>query len=143
MASVEIAFHHERPIDPHAVRDLYTRVKWWPLRTTEEIAQVLPGALAVGAWEGEHLVGFARVISDQHFHAYIDDVVVQPELKRRGLGKLLLKTLLAEMQEIETVTLFCHPSLVPFYEEHGFRAFPSQVLMHRQRIVPQDGDTVC
>lgn len=101
---------------------------------------MLQGALAVGAWEGEHLVGFARVVSDQRFHAYIDDVAVQPDHQRRGLGRLLLTKLLAGLQEIETVTLFCHLSLVPFYEEQGFRAFPSQVLMHRQRIVPPEGD---
>ena len=39
MTGVEIAFHHERPIDPQAVRELYTSVNWWPLRTPEEIAQ--------------------------------------------------------------------------------------------------------
>lgn len=140
MAGVEIAFHHERPIDPQAVRELYTSVDWWSLRTPEEIAQVLQDALAVGAWEGDHLVGFARVVSDQHFHAYIEDVAVQPDHQRRGLGRLLLTKLLAGLQGIETVTLFCHQSLVPFYEEHRFRAFPSQMVMHRKRIVPRDGD---
>jgi GNAT superfamily N-acetyltransferase len=141
MTGVEIAFHHERPIDPQAVRELYASVNWWPLRTPEEIAQVLQDALAVGAWEGDHLVGFARVVSDQRFHAYIDDVAVQPDHQRRGVGRLLLTKLLDGLQEVETVTLFCHQSLVPFYEEHGFRAFPSQMVMHRRRIVPRDLDS--
>ena len=140
MTEVEIAFHHERPIDPQAVRELYTRVDWWPLRTPEEIAQVLQDTLAVGVWEADHLVGFARVVSDQHFHAYIEDVAVKPEHQHKGLGRLLLQKLLTGLQDIETVTLFCHRSLIPFYEEHGFRAFPSQVVMHRKRIVPADGD---
>ncbi len=60
MTGVEIAFHHERPIDPQAVRELYTSVDWWPLRTPEEIAQVLKDALAVGAW---------RVITWSALHA--------------------------------------------------------------------------
>jgi ribosomal protein S18 acetylase RimI-like enzyme len=140
MTGVEIVFQNARPIDPQAVRELYTSVDWWPLRTPEEIAQVLEDALAVGAWEGDHLVGFARVVSDQHFHASIEDVAVQPDHQRSGLGRLLLTKLLAGRQESETVTLFCHQSLVPFYEEHGFRAFPSQMVMHRKRIVPRDGD---
>jgi hypothetical protein len=84
MPFAEIAFHHQRPIDPQAERALYTAVGWWPLRTQEEIAQVLGEALAVGAWEGDHLV--------------------------------------------------------PFYEEHGFRAFPSQMVMYRKRTIPCDSD---
>jgi GNAT superfamily N-acetyltransferase len=138
MSVVEIAFHHERPIDPQAVRALYTSVGWWPLRTQEELALVLKDALAVGAWEGDHLVGFARVVSDQHFRAFIEDVVVQPGHQRRGLGRLLLAKVLDALAQIETVTLFCQQSLVPFYEEHGFRAFPSQMVMHRKRVVPRD-----
>jgi GNAT superfamily N-acetyltransferase len=140
MTGVEIAFHHERLIDPQDLCELYSSVDWWPLRTPHDIGQVLQGALAVGAWEGDHLVGFARVVSDQRFHAYIEDVVVQPDHQRRGVGRLLLMKLLAGLQEIETVTLFCHQSLIPFYEEHGFRAFPSQALMHRQRILPPEGE---
>jgi ribosomal protein S18 acetylase RimI-like enzyme len=120
---------------------LYASVGWWPLRTPEEIAQVLKDALAVGAWEGDHLVGFARVVSDHHFHAFIEDVAVQPRYQRRGLGRLLLTKLLDALSQIETMTLFCQQSLVPFYEEHGFQAFPSQMVMHRKRAVPCDLDS--
>jgi ribosomal protein S18 acetylase RimI-like enzyme len=141
MTGVEIALHYERPIDPQAVRELYTSVDWWPLRTPEEIAQVLKDALAVGAWEEDHLVGLARAVSDQHLRAFIEDVVVQPSHQRRGLGRLLLTKLLDALPQIETITLFCQPDLVAFYEEHGFRAFPSQVVMHRQRIAPCDADS--
>jgi ribosomal protein S18 acetylase RimI-like enzyme len=141
MSVVEIAFHHERPIPSQAVHALYANVGWWPFRTQEEIAQMLKNALAVGAWEGERLVGFARAVSDHHLRAFIEDVAVQPGYRRQDLGRLLLTKLLDGLQEIETVTLFCQPSLVPFYEEHGFRAFPSQVLMHRKRTVSYDLDS--
>ncbi len=140
MPASEIAFHHERPIAPQAVCTLYTSIGWWPLRTQEEMAQVLKDALAIGAWEGDHLVGFARVVSDHHFRAFIEDVAVQPDYQRRGLGRLLLTRLLDAFPHIETLTLFCQSSLVPFYEEHGFRASPSQVVMHRKRIVSHDLD---
>lgn len=138
MPGVEIAFYHERPIPSQEVHRLYTSVGWWPLRTQEEIAQMLKDALSVGAWEGDHLVGFARAVSDHHFRAFIEDVVVQPNYQRMGLGRLLLTKLLDALPQIETITLFCQPFLVPFYEEHGFRAFPSQMVMHRKRIVPCD-----
>jgi len=137
MTAITIAFHHERPIDPRAVRELYTHVGWWPQRTPEKIARVLQDALAVGAWDGDQLVGFARAVSDGHFHAYIDDVAVRPDHQRKGLGSLLLTKLLDGLQEVETVTLFCQQSLVPFYEAHGFQAFPSQMVLHRAQPAPR------
>ena len=78
ISAIEIVFHGERPINPQAVRALYGSVNWWPERTVARIALLLAGDGAIGAWDGEHLVGFARSISDRCFHAYIEDVVVHP-----------------------------------------------------------------
>ena len=139
--SVEVVSHHERPIDSQSIHVLYETAGWWPLRTQEEIAQMLSNALAVGAWQGNHLIGFARAVSDQHFRAFIEDVLVHPTYRQMGLGRLLLAKLLNALPHIETITLFCHPDLVPFYEEHGFRVFPSQMVMHREQIIPHDRDS--
>jgi GNAT superfamily N-acetyltransferase len=133
--SFEIEFHRERPINPRAVRDLYSSEGWWPERQEQEIARVLSSDLAVGAWEGNQLVGFARVVSDQHFHAYIEDVVVRPDRQQMGIGSLLLTRLIEALQHIETISLFCQPELLRFYEHQGFRASSSQRVMHRKRSV--------
>jgi hypothetical protein len=37
MSIIETSLHQERPIDPQAVRSLYTSVGWWPERTEEQI----------------------------------------------------------------------------------------------------------
>jgi ribosomal protein S18 acetylase RimI-like enzyme len=95
MPSFDITLHQKRPITPHAVRELYVTVGWWPERQEQEIAYVLDADLAVGAWDGDRLVGFARAVSDGRFHAYIDDVLVYPDYQREGLGSLLLTELLA------------------------------------------------
>jgi len=40
--------------------------------------------------------------------------------------------LLEALKYIETITLFCHYGLVPFYEGLGFKVYSSEVLMHRK-----------
>jgi hypothetical protein len=40
--------------------------------------------------------------------------------------------LLEGLKHIETITLFYHHGLVPFYEGLGFKIYSSQVLMHRK-----------
>jgi len=132
VTSFAVAFHQERPIEAWVVRVLYNSVGWWPERQEEEIAQVLSSDLAIGAWEDTRLVGFARVVSDQRFRAFIEDVMVHPDYQHKGIGSLLLRALLEKLQHIETITLFCQPELLPFYEQLGFRAFPSQQVMHQK-----------
>lgn len=48
MPSITILLHHDRPIDPQAVRELYASIDWWPERSEEEIARVLDETLAIG-----------------------------------------------------------------------------------------------
>lgn len=136
MPNIEVFLHQERPIDPQAVRSLYTSVDWWPERTEEQIALVLSHDVAVGAWDAERLVGFARVVSDHCFHAYIEDVMVLPAYQRKGIGNLLMERLLNALPHIETITLFCQSGLVPFYEKAGFRMFSSQKILHRNSLTP-------
>lgn len=123
----------DRPIPAEAVRSLYDAVGWWPDRQVDDLAAVLNGGLAVGAWDGDRLIGFARIVSDGKFRAFIEDVCVHPDHRRTGTGTQLLDVLLQAIAHIETITLFCAPELVPFYEAHNFRAKRSQIVLHRTR----------
>ncbi|MFM9276906.1 GNAT family N-acetyltransferase [Paenibacillus jiagnxiensis] len=129
---VEIKFHQERPIEASYIVQLYKHGGWWPNRQVQDIAKVLNLGLAVGAWDDERLVGFARAVSDGIFRAYIEDVVVHEDYRRSGIGQKLLSKLMNELSDIETVSLFCEPSLVPLYEKTHFKKSNSQVVMHRK-----------
>ena len=128
---VEIASHVERAIAARLLRQLYDHAGWWPRRDEDEIAVVLDACPAVGAWEGERLIGFARAVVEGRFRAYIEDVVVEGRYRRRSVGSRLVTRLLRELGPIETVSLFCDPALVPWYEGHDFRPTP-QIVMHRR-----------
>jgi len=130
----DIPFQHERAIDPQAVKVLYTTVGWWSERKEAEIVDVLRADLAVGACAGTVLVGFARVVSDQRFRAFIEDVVVHPAYQHRGIGTLLVAKVLNALQHIETITVFCQPELSSFYEQQGFRASSSQQVLHLKGV---------
>lgn len=129
---VEIKLHQERPIEASFIVQLYKHVGWWPNRQVQDITRVMNLGLAVGAWDDERLVGFARAVSDGIFRAYIEDVVVHEDYRRSGIGQKLLSRLMNELSDIETVSLFCEPSLVPLYEKTRFKKSNSQVVMHRK-----------
>ena len=52
-------------------------------------------SLCFGVYEGGAQVGFARVVSDRATFAYLCDVFVIESRRGRGLGKLLLETIVA------------------------------------------------
>jgi GNAT superfamily N-acetyltransferase len=109
---------------------LFRAEGWWPERSAEQVVAVLAAGPAVGAWQGDELVGFARAVTDHVLRAYVEDVIVSPRLRRSGVGRALLTCLLEQVRPTALVTLFCSPGLVAYYESFGFHA-TRQVVQHR------------
>jgi GNAT superfamily N-acetyltransferase len=131
METIEVKTHRERPIRPRSVRELYDHLGWRRPGEENDIAGVLEAGPAVGAWDGDRLVGFARALSDGHFAAYIEDVMVHERYRGSGLGARVLARLLEAVGEVGQVSLFCEPGTTRFYEGQGFRPAPEHVIMHR------------
>lgn len=131
MQTIEVNTHHERPIRPRSVRELYDHVGWLRPGDEDDIAEVLEAGPAVGAWDGDRLVGFARALSDGRFSAYVEDVMVHEGYRGGGLGARIVARLLEEVGRVGQVSLFCEPDATRFYEGQGFRAAPEHVIMHR------------
>ncbi len=127
-----IAFHAERSIDAQSVRDLYDLADWWPNRQLGAIADMLDQDIAIGAWNNDHLIAFARTVTDGRFRAYIEDVVVHPTYRRQRIAVQILERLVDSLTHIETISLFCASDLVSLYEHVGFKARRSQVVMHHK-----------
>ncbi len=121
----------ERPIAAAAVRRLYDGAGWWPDWGLDGIERAIEASVAVGAWDGERLVGFARAISDGEHRAYIEDVVVDPEYRGRGIGERIVAALVQAIGRVHIVSLFCEPERVEFYGRNGFRASETAVMVHR------------
>jgi GNAT superfamily N-acetyltransferase len=128
--NLEVLTHRERPIPAKSVQELYDHVGWRRRGTEEGIAQALVTGPAVGAWDGERLVGLARALSDGHLSAYVEDVMIHERYRRSGVGDRIMARLLEEVGDVETVILFCEPSLSKFYEKSGFRK-TTDIVMQR------------
>ena len=132
--SIEISLNKNRPIPPRALRTLYDSEPWWPERSLEDMEFVLSGYPAIGAWDDDRLIGFARAVTDGRFRAYVEDVLVLEEYRSDGIGRKILERLLRELEEIHVVTLFCRPRLSDYYQSLGFKEFTKQVVMHKRNV---------
>ena len=72
-----------------------------------------------------------RALTDKTYRAYVEDVVVDPDYRGQHIGERMVAELMEALKDIETVSLFCEPERVPFYERNGFKRNATQVMMHR------------
>ena len=100
-------------------------------------------AALAGGWAAAHVVhetdgpvGMGRVLGDGGWYFHIVDMAVLPRHRRRGLGNLILATLLDQIRVAAPpgayVNLLADEPGRPLYRKHGFRATaPSSIGMAR------------
>ena len=114
-------FSFTEPINPEELVRLLEQTDWANRRGPLDLQQMLDRSqLTLGVWDEDHLIGFARVISDDRYRALIDDVVVDSAYRGQGIASKMLDKLLKRMQHIETIMLDCAPELEEFYGRFGF-----------------------
>ena len=80
-------------------------------------------ALNVVAYRGDAIVGNARLLSDGVCNAYLVDVWTRSDLRRQGVGRAMVETLLRACDG-QHVYLFTD-DMEPFYEALGFAPQPT------------------
>lgn len=73
----------------------------------------------VFVYEGERMIGFGRAISDGAYQAAVYDMAVVPEYRGRGVGKLIMGTILEKVGPCNVI-LYASPGREGFYETVGF-----------------------
>jgi GNAT superfamily N-acetyltransferase len=71
-------------------------------------------------YAGAVLVGAGRALADGVDCAYIADVAVHPDHQGRGLGKAIIRRLVAQAEGHKKIILYANPGTEPFYLELGF-----------------------
>ncbi len=117
----------DKNIPPAAVQDICESVGW-AKRDADLITIALENSLVViSIWESGRLIAFARATGDKVFNATVWDVVVRPSHQRRGLGKLLMKEVLRDLDSynIPLITLYADQGTESFYQRLGFLSDPT------------------
>ena len=94
-------------IDVSLVHEFLRTSYWAEGRSRETVERSIRNSLCFGAYSAERQVAFARVITDRAVFAYLADVFVVPEFRRRGVSKALLRAILAhpDLQNVRTFSL--------------------------------------
>ena len=84
----------------------------------------------------KELIGFARVLSDSVYKAFIFDVIVDPKFRNKGLGQFIMDTIFNHpiLKKVSHIELYCPKSMVSFYESMGFQTRASLLLRRETNL---------
>ena len=119
----------ENDLKPALFAQIRAKVGFQPY-SLEDTAEALKNTLyTVEIREGTNTVGIARIVGDGRIVFFIKDVVVDPERKGQGLGRMLMESMLAYIRQNACqnayVGLMATPGTEGFYEHFGFVRGPA------------------
>jgi GNAT superfamily N-acetyltransferase len=82
-------------LDVQAIHAYLTRSYWAPGIPIEVVERAIQGAICFGVYDDGRQIGFARVITDRATFAYLADVYILEAHQGRGLGKWLMRVIMA------------------------------------------------
>ena len=86
----------------------------------------------IGGWDGDRLVGAVRVLTDGYLYSTIAEVVVDPEYRRRGIGRELMMRAL-DVSATGVVLFGSPPESAGFFERLGCHRAPSGYVLRRKK----------
>lgn len=97
----------------------------WAIPNKESIQKGLSNSLYTVCVEFEgKIIGTGRVIGDGALAYYIQDVIVLPEFQNRGIGSLIMDSIMHYLKKNCTpntvVGLMAAKDVSPFYQKYGF-----------------------
>jgi ribosomal protein S18 acetylase RimI-like enzyme len=84
----------------------------------DEATTALSRTTNVGSWDGDRLVGCVRLLTDGYFLSTISDIFVDPDYRRRGIGRELMRHVL-EIAPRGRLFFGAQPEAVAFFESIG------------------------
>jgi spermidine synthase len=108
---------------------------WWQAdddKSPDLIPKLIAGSQCfVVALAGDDIVGMGRAISDGISDAYIQDLTVQCEYRKRGIGSSILHTILDRLRNdgLQWIGLIAEPGSFNLYKNAGFRQMSARIPM--------------
>jgi len=124
-SEIEIRFVKNWPEDE--IVKLYKAGGWWKEDYDESgIKNLIKGSFCFAVVidkKTKKTIGMGRILSDGVSDGYIQDLVILPEYRKKGIGKKLTKSLVdyCKSKGVNWIALISEPGQEEFYKKIGFK----------------------
>lgn len=89
------------------IKNLYKKELWGAyLKDDEKLVRAMNGSIYIlGAFHGNRLVGMVRCVGDGEHIVLVQDLIIDPEYQRQGIGRTLLNEAMKRYSEVRTFML--------------------------------------
>ncbi len=121
---MDLAIRDYAPYREGEILPLYESVGWTNYTRDPKMLESAyrNSLLALGAYEGEKLVGVVRTVGDGCSIVWIQDILVLPDYQRKGIGTALMKAVLERFVHVYQIELATDDTekTKAFYRSLGF-----------------------
>ena len=104
---------------------------WAGERSRETIEKSILNSLCFGIYKDGEQVGFARCVTDYATMFWLADVIIDERFRGRGLGKMLVQTILAHPQLQGLTALLATRDAQGLYARNGFESVDARYYKKR------------
>ncbi len=117
-----IKYTEEKTFTQDQIQELFKSVGWISSEYPQRLYKALMNSQTVlTAWDGERLVGLARVLDDSELVAFVHYVLVHPEYQGRKIAGNMIEYIRDKYKNYLYIEGMPEDSKnVAFYERHGF-----------------------
>ncbi len=101
---------------------------WAKDRPRDRIAKSIANSLCFGVYADGRQVGFARCVTDFATVYWLADVIIDPEYRRRGLGKALMDMVARHEKLTGCAGILATLDAHGLYEQYGFQKVPDRFM---------------
>lgn len=119
---IMIKYTEEKTFTQDQVQELFKSVGWISAEYPQRLYKALMNSQTVlTAWDGERLVGLARVLDDSELVAFVHYVLVHPEYQGQKIAGNMVEYIRDKYKNYLYIEGMPEDSKnVAFYERHGF-----------------------
>ena len=128
---MNLTYTEEKKFTQEQVQELFLSVGWISGQYPQRVYKALMHSeTVITAWDGERLVGLARLIDDSELVVYMHYVVVHPDYHVHGIAGEMMRRVKEKYKHYLYIELMPEESKnASFYQRHGFEIMPDGVAM--------------
>lgn len=115
----EISMNKDK-IDCIRVKELLNESYWASDRTLETVEKSIKHSECIGVYEGDILIGFARLLTDYATVFWLSDVVVDKRYRGKGIGKQIMNYITRLDYYKPLKGILATNDAFTLYEKYGF-----------------------